>query len=272
MRGEDRDLARTRRQLAMVLGTGTGPNGQRLFIRSLDQLDATPLAGTEGAFGPSFSPDGKRIAFVSGAPRAVRVVSTTGGAVTTLTDSLVDPGGLAWGNDGYIYYDGHLEGDGLARIRETGGSPEIATRPDTKTEQYYVYPSPLPDGRRESSSSLRAPGLGASQWAIGVFDSRTGKHTVLMNGVAARYVDPGQIVYVTYSGVLLMAAPFDLLGLLRVTGQPVAILRRPLRSAAIYCVGPRGSRRTAFPRIHRRQARGAWGWSPNWSGSREAEW
>ena len=38
----------------------------RLFIRKLDQLQATPLAGTEGAANPFFSPDGQWIAFFAG--------------------------------------------------------------------------------------------------------------------------------------------------------------------------------------------------------------
>ena len=38
----------------------------RLFLRKLDQLQAAPLAGTEGAAYPFFSPDGQWVAFFSG--------------------------------------------------------------------------------------------------------------------------------------------------------------------------------------------------------------
>ena len=38
----------------------------RLFVRKLDQLQATALAGTEGAASPFFSPDGQWIAFFAG--------------------------------------------------------------------------------------------------------------------------------------------------------------------------------------------------------------
>ena len=56
------------RAIAYV-GPGTSASSTRLWVRRLDQLRASPLAGTDGAMNPSFSPDGKHIAFVSGTPR-----------------------------------------------------------------------------------------------------------------------------------------------------------------------------------------------------------
>jgi serine/threonine-protein kinase len=50
----------------------------RLFIRKLDQLQAAPLAGTEGAENPFFSPDGQWLAFF--ADGALKKVSVAGGA------------------------------------------------------------------------------------------------------------------------------------------------------------------------------------------------
>ena len=57
----------------------------RLFIRKLDQLQATPLAGTEGAVYPFFSPDGQWIGFFAGAK--LKKVSVAGGAPVTLCDA-----------------------------------------------------------------------------------------------------------------------------------------------------------------------------------------
>jgi serine/threonine-protein kinase len=42
---------------------GAGEQNSRLLVRDLDQLHATPLAGTEGAQHPFFSPDGSRVGF-----------------------------------------------------------------------------------------------------------------------------------------------------------------------------------------------------------------
>ena len=43
-----------------------GGDAPRLYVRRLDQLTATPLAGTEGAVGPFFSPDGQWLGFFGG--------------------------------------------------------------------------------------------------------------------------------------------------------------------------------------------------------------
>ena len=200
-----------------------GENAERrLWVRPLDRLDATPLAGTEGAVNPSVSPDGTRIAFLASASlRALKVVPLAGGPVLTLTDSLVDNGGVSWGTDGYIYYDGHLEGDGIARIKETGGSPEIASRPDSsRGETYHNMPSALPGGRGVLMRSRKVVATGFMQ-EIAVLDTRTGTHTILVPAVSATYMESGHLLYVTPEG-MLMAAPFDLRGL-RLSGEAVLV-------------------------------------------------
>ena len=57
----------------------------RLFIRNLDQLQATALAGTEGAESPFFSPDGQWLAFFAGG--TLKKISVTGGAAVTLCNA-----------------------------------------------------------------------------------------------------------------------------------------------------------------------------------------
>jgi serine/threonine protein kinase len=39
---------------------------QRLYLREMDRLDATPIPGTDGAINPFFSPDGKWLGFFAG--------------------------------------------------------------------------------------------------------------------------------------------------------------------------------------------------------------
>jgi serine/threonine protein kinase/Tol biopolymer transport system component len=204
----------------VYLGPGQSSTTPRLWIRSLDQLNAVPIPGTENGGNPSFSPDGKKLAFTSFSPRAVKVVSLAGGPAITLTDSLVDLGGLTWGTDGYVYYDGHLAKDGVARVSETGGSPEAATTPNAERgELFHNMPSALPDGRGVLFTIARTGGMTTAD--IGVLDSRTGEHKVLGRGIGARYAASGHIVYVSDAGAL-MAAPFDL-DRLEFSGDAVAI-------------------------------------------------
>ncbi|HEV8446681.1 MAG TPA: protein kinase [Gemmatimonadaceae bacterium] len=203
----------------VYVGAGTTLSASRLWIRHLDELTATPLAGTDGAINPSFSPDGRRLAFVSSNDMALRVVAVSGGATTVLVDSLVDRGGVSWGTDGYIYYDGHLPGDGLARVPETGGKAEAATSSDSTSERFHMNPSALPNARGVLFTIARPSGL--PTYDIGVLDSRTGKYKVLVRGAIGRYAESGHLIYVTADGTM-MAAPFDLEHL-RITGEAFSL-------------------------------------------------
>ena len=58
-------LSRSGRTLVYV---GGGAGRPRLYVRDLDRFEARPLAGTEGAFAPFFSPDGAWIGFFAGEP------------------------------------------------------------------------------------------------------------------------------------------------------------------------------------------------------------
>jgi serine/threonine-protein kinase len=177
----------------------------RLMLQRFGQLGATPLPGTEGGTSPSYSPDGERIAFLSNAPFAIKVVSTNGAPAITLEDQGVIGGGVAWSNDDWIYFDG---GASLERVRGGGGGRAVVVALDsTIGEVGFAWPEPLPNGKGLIFRSRRA-GETTQNYVIKALDLETRTQKVLVQGVVARYAPTGHLIYVTADGVLL-SAPFD---------------------------------------------------------------
>jgi serine/threonine-protein kinase len=84
----------------------TAVSGARsqLYVRRLDQPEATPLRGTEDAVQPFFSPDGNWVAFFAGS--TIKKVAITGGVPLTITDGVLQPRGAAWGPNEAIVFAG----------------------------------------------------------------------------------------------------------------------------------------------------------------------
>ncbi len=188
---------------------GIAPGGQRqLWHRRLSELTAVPIAGSEGASGPDFSPDGQSIVFQ--AAGGIRSIPLAGGPATTVVPSGADP---AWGEDGAIYF---LRDGRVFRVFGAGQAAVAVTTPTTNTIHYE--PEPLPDGRGLLVSITIGPTV---QSRIGVVGASGGTPRDLVEGTKARYSNSGHLVYVTSRGAL-MAAPFDLRRL-EVTGPSVAV-------------------------------------------------
>ena len=198
--------------------------GTRLMMRMRDELDGVALPGTEGAVNPAISPDGKRVAFmdrVSGGH--IKVVSLAGGPSVLITDSVVGAPGVAWGSDGFIYYD-RLGLGPLMRVPESGGRAQsIGQLDSTKGELQHSWPDVLPNGRGVIMTVSRGgPGsMGSSADEIAVLDVATGTHRALVRGIFARYARSGHLVYVTSEGAL-MAVSFDERRMV-LTGEPASL-------------------------------------------------
>ena len=89
-----------------------------LWVRPLDTVAAQPLAGTEGARGPFWSPDSQSLAFT--ADGRLKKIAASGGTVVTL--AAASGLGGAWGDDGTIIYNNQGAQE-LFRVSEDGGSP-----------------------------------------------------------------------------------------------------------------------------------------------------
>jgi len=95
---------------------------RQLYVRRLDQLEVTPLPGTENASSPFFSPDGHWLAFFANAK--LKKVPIDGGTVVTICDAPSGRGG-SWGDDGSIVFTPNSSGAvTLLRVSAAGGRPE----------------------------------------------------------------------------------------------------------------------------------------------------
>ena len=204
-------------QLAFV-AQPQGGGAPRLYVRRLDQLTATPLAGTEGAAAPFFSPDGQWLGFFAGG--TLKKIAVTGGAPVTLADTSNARGG-SWAEDGTIVFaPGSASGDGLWRVPAAGGTAERLTTP-AQGEATHRWPQVLPGGRAVLYTVSATTGTYTNAWlAVQPLPAGT-PHIVQRGGFSGRYRPSGHLTWV-HDGTLF-AAPFDL-ATLAVTGPAVPVV------------------------------------------------
>ena len=136
-----------------------------LWVRALDSLEARPLAGTDRATYPFWSPDSLSVGFL--VPNKLKVVEISGGPPRDIADVVVGRGG-AWSPEGVILFCPRPIGI-LYQISPAGGAPTPVTSLDeSRAEIAHAFPQFLPDGRqflylaasyRPGQSSIRVSSL-----------------------------------------------------------------------------------------------------------------
>jgi eukaryotic-like serine/threonine-protein kinase len=216
-----------RKLVALSLdGTKTAyvANG-RLYLKSVDRLDAMAIPGAEGGASgvttPAFSPDGRWIAFWSGSDLALRKVPSTGGPPFTLC-STDNPLGISWAGDSILFASA---AKGIMRVSANGGSPEVLVA--ANTDQVLAAPEMLPDGRTLLYTvAQRGTGrTGSDRWdkaQIVVQPIGSPQRSIVIDGGSdAHYVETGHLVYAV--AAVLFAVPFDLTHM-RKTGEPTPLV------------------------------------------------
>ena len=112
----------------------------QLWLRRFDAPAAVAIGGTEGAFDPAWSPDGKSITFRTG--EKLLAMGLAGGPPHQVGEHGTVP---LWGRDGTIL--GVMSGGKLGRYPAAGGSPVPATKPEPG-EIGQIMASYFPDGIR----------------------------------------------------------------------------------------------------------------------------
>jgi Tol biopolymer transport system component len=211
------------RQVVAISPDGThiayGAN-QRLFLRSLSDLEARAIAGTETTTGttasPVFSPDGRSIAFVGG-DRMLKRIALSGGTAITVCAVEGYPYGVSWDTTGILF---GMSSKGILRVSSNGGTPDVVV-PAKAGEQLHT-PQMLPDGQTVLFTVGPASG-GAWDTARIVAQSLMSgeRKTLIEGGTGGRYLPTGHLVY-ALRGVLF-AVPFDA-ARLEVAGGPVPLV------------------------------------------------
>jgi Tol biopolymer transport system component len=154
-----------------------------IYTRSVDELAARLITGTEVAHSVFFSPDSAWIGFF--AEDKLKKVALSGGTPVTLLERNITTFGASWSADNTILF---ADTRGIMRVSANGGTPEVVVKPSG----LLLFPQMLPDGK----SVLYTVVASSSQGRVMVQSPRLGEPKELLATFRAHYISPGYIVYV----------------------------------------------------------------------------
>ncbi len=191
--------------------------GRQLFLRRLDDLEATPIDRTEGARDPFISPDLRWIAFQQS--NHLMKIAVSGGEPLPLTERSDSTPGGTWAAGELVVSTSWLSG--LAAVAPDGSAMRPLTTPDaSKGERAHWWPRVMPDGRHVLFTIWHAA-TGLNDAELAVLDLTTGQYRAILRGADGWYVDPGYLVF--YRAGAYQAVRFDA-NTLTASGEPVTVL------------------------------------------------
>jgi Tol biopolymer transport system component/predicted Ser/Thr protein kinase len=213
------------RVLAFVALSADGR--QQLWTRRLAAMSAHPLAGTDGAQAPFWSPDSRFLGFF--ARGKMKAVDIAGGRTQIVADAPGLYGSGSWNGDNTIIFAPTPGGnDGLRKVQMgVADAGELVTRVDrSQGQRAHFMPQFLPDGRHFLFGVGRI-GLDEAQTWMGSLDGGEPR-LVLRADAVARYAAPGYLLFKRGS---LFAQRVDGPEL-RFVGEPVRLSDTPVGSNA----------------------------------------
>jgi len=189
---------------ASIAFTAEASGTFQLYVRPLASKTARPVAGTEGAQYPFWSPDSRWLGyFAAGKLRKVQVTGNAGPPVT-LCD-VEEMKGASWGTAGMIVFAPNAVSP-LLRVPEVGGAPVPTTELDgERREDSHRHPRFLPDGRRFLYLARVNGGSPENGVMVGSIDGGPG--TLLLRSTAAAQYAAGHLLFLREG--TLMAQPLD---------------------------------------------------------------
>ena len=202
----------------VVVGADSGGE-TKLWMRLLDGPTAQPLAGTEGATHPFWSPDSQSVAFtwrppaqgITGGQGKLKRIDLSSGKVSTIADTRLAAAGT-WNGQGVILFTPSGT-SAVHQVSDSGGSASPVTTLDAAGgEVQHVNPFFLPDGRHFLFSAIGSARAATDPRGVfvGSLDAREKAVMLFEGGTNAKFSD-GHVVFVRDGR--LVAQPFDLEGM-----------------------------------------------------------
>jgi Tol biopolymer transport system component len=166
------------RRLAFLATTAEGK--KLLWVRPLNGTAAQPLAGTDGAGHPFWSPDSRFLGFFAGGK--LKKIDASGGPPQVLCDGPEGRGGT-WNREGVILFSPSSR-DALLRVSSSGGAPAPATELDVSRRDFsHRFPFFLPDGRHflYLAQAVGTGPRGGREVCIGSLDSKERRTLLSVN-------------------------------------------------------------------------------------------
>jgi serine/threonine protein kinase len=211
------------KRLAFVAQNADGK--QFLWVRPLDASTAQPLAGTDGATFPFWSPDSRYLGFISRGK--LNRIDASGGPTLTLCDAAVGRGAV-WSSQGTVLFSPAVNSQ-LFQVTASGGTPLAVTKlaPD---DIAHRWPQILPDGQHFLFYVWSSVASKSGTY-IGALNDGEPKLLIRENSNSV-YVAPGSLLYV-HQGTL-MVQRFDATAL-RLIGDALPLAEHVAVNGPLRC-------------------------------------
>jgi serine/threonine-protein kinase len=177
---------------------GVRGGSRYVFVRALNQIEATPLRGSDGPTACFFSPDGNSIGIIT-AGGFLKTISLQDGLSTTLSEGVNFLYGAAWLQDDTIVF---VRNGTLWRMNRSGGTPKAISTLGPQ-ETMHGWPLGLPGGK-----AILFSVLSGDQWRIDSLVLATGERSTMMPRVSfPLLVGEGRLLL--YRDGEMLSAPFD---------------------------------------------------------------
>jgi len=199
----------------LVVVTGVRQGARRLHVRRLSSEGFIDVGESSGVTGSAFSPDSRRIAFISNNGLLVAVTLADQQRVTLARGADL-AAGLVWGEPGLLF-----SRNGALWMVAADGSAErqLATLDPERREVFHTYPAFTPDGRTVLFTTFSGE---AGEPRIDAVPVAGGPRMVVLERATTPLFSPtGHLLFARDGAVL--AASFDPRAV-RVTGEATTVI------------------------------------------------